>query len=102
MLCDALKDDAPDGYNYVIEQGRKYHKIIMITESGDRSIHCFVDKKTGSVLKPASWKAPAKGERYNLCIIKDREFLIDNKNADWNGKYLYMVNVVGFDQKRGF
>jgi hypothetical protein len=87
MLCDALKDAAPDGYDYIIESGNKYHKIVMIDCGGSRSVHAFVDKKTGSVLKSASWRAPAKGERYNLLIIKDREWLLEN--ADWSGGYLY-------------
>jgi len=88
MLCDALRDAAPDGYDYIFESGRKYHKVIMIDSSGGRSVHCFIDKKSGSVLKSASWKAPAKGERYNLLIIKDREWLFEN--ADWSGNYLYL------------
>ena len=75
------------GVDFTIESGRKYHKIIMKDSSGSRSAHCFVDKKTGSVLKSASWKAPAKGERFNLCLIKDREWMM--KNADWSGSYLY-------------
>jgi hypothetical protein len=53
-----------------------------------RSIHAFIDKKTGDVYKPASIKAPAKGIRYNLLLIKDREWLLEN--ADWAGGYLYM------------
>jgi hypothetical protein len=73
--------------DYVIESGKKYHKVIMVNGGGGRSVHCFVDKKTGSVLKSASWKAPAKGERYNLLIIKEREWLFEN--ADWSGGYLY-------------
>lgn len=79
-------------YNFIIESGRKYHKIVMVIDNGlgrspSRSCHAFVDKKTGSVLKSASWKSPAKGERYNLLIIKDREWLL--KNASWSGGYLY-------------
>ena len=73
--------------DYVIESGKKYHKVIFIDGGGSRSVHCFIDKKTGSVLKSASWKAPAKGERYNLLIIKEREWLFEN--ADWSGGYLY-------------
>jgi hypothetical protein len=73
--------------DYVIESGKKYHKVIMVNGGGGRSVHCFVDKNTGSVLKSASWKAPAKGERYNLLIIKEREWLFEN--ADWSGGYLY-------------
>jgi hypothetical protein len=86
-LCEALRMNAPDDYDYVIESGRKYHKIIMIDSGKGRSVHAFVDKKTGSLLKSASWKAPAKGERYNLLIIKDREWLFEN--ADWASAYLY-------------
>ena len=86
-----LKEGICD-YEFIIESGRKYHKIIMMIDNGpdrspSRSVHAFVDKNTGSVLKSASWKAPAKGERYNLLIIKDREYLL--KNAGWSGSYLY-------------
>jgi hypothetical protein len=73
-------------YEFYPETGRKYHKIIM-NAAGQRSCHAFVDKKTGSVLKSASWKAPAKGERFNLLLIKDREWLLEN--ADWASSYLY-------------
>ena len=90
MLCDALVDnfksrnhgkvggyDAPV-YKFYIESGRKYHKIIMETNTGSRSVHAFVDKKTGDLYKAASFKAPAKGVRFNLCIISDREWLFEN------------------------
>ena len=87
MLCDALKDNAPDGYQYIIESGNKYHKIVMIDCGGSRSVHAFVDKKTGEVYKSASWKSPAKGVRYDLRIINQREWLL--ANADWAGSYLY-------------
>jgi phage-related protein len=88
MLCDALKDAAPKGYDYIIDSGRKYHKVIMIDSSGGRSVHAFVDRKTGEVYKSASWKAPAKGIRYDLRIIEQREWLY--ANADWAGGYLYL------------
>jgi len=89
MLCDALKDNAPDGYEYIIESGHKYHKIIMVDDSvrKNRSVHAFVDKKTGEVYKSASWKAPAKGVRYDLRLIEQREWLLEN--ADWASGYLY-------------
>jgi hypothetical protein len=87
MLCDALRDAAPDGYDYIFESGRKYHKVIMIDSGGSRSVHAFVDKKTGQVYKSASWKSPAKGVRYDLRIIEQREWLL--QHADWAGGYLY-------------
>lgn len=103
MLCDALEDnfksrnkgtvglhEAPS-YKFVIESGRKYHKIIMEVPNTNRppsrSVHAFVDKKTGEVYKAASFKAPAKHVRFNLLLIKDREWLLEH--ADWAGGYLY-------------
>ena len=47
----------------------------------------FIDKKTGEVYKAASIKAPAKGVRLNLRLIREREWLLEN--ADWAGSYLY-------------
>ena len=93
MLCDALLMDMqrrhPDsGYKFYIESGRKYHKVIMETESGSCSVHAFVDKKTGEVYKPASWKAPAKIVRFNLLEITSREQCF--ARADWAGSYLYV------------
>jgi len=73
-------------YDFYPETGRKYHKIIM-NANGSRSVHAFVDKKTGEVYKSASWKSPAKGVRYDLRIIEQREWLLEN--ADWAGGYLY-------------
>ena len=54
------------------------------------SVHAFVDKKTGQVYKPASWAAPAKHVRYDLRIIREREFLFNSNNNDWAGGYLYL------------
>lgn len=73
--------------DFKIETGRKYHKVIFYDGGGQRSCHAFVDTKTGELYKSASWKAPAKGVRYDLRLIKDREWLFEN--ADWSGAYLY-------------
>lgn len=82
---DQLKQGISD-YEFIIESGRKYHKIIMVA-NGSRSVHAFVDKKTGEVYKSASWKSPAKGVRFDLRIIEQREWLLEN--ADWASSYLY-------------
>jgi hypothetical protein len=79
--------EGKDLYKFTINTGRKYHKIIMIDTSGSQSVHAFVDKKTGELYKAASFKAPAKGVRFDLRIIKEREFVLEN--ADWAGGYLY-------------
>ena len=85
----ACIDDLKDGrcgYNFTVDTGRKYHKIMM-NANGSRSVHAFVDRKTGEVYKPASIKAPAKGVRFNMLIIKEREMMMEH--ADWAGGYLY-------------
>ena len=94
MLCECLTDDFtrshPNSspYKFYIESGRKYHKIVMETESQSKSVHAFVDKKSGEVFKPASYKAPAKIVRYRLLEIASRELCF--ANADWAGSYLYI------------
>ena len=80
-----LKNDKCD-YDFTLETGRKYHKVIM-SANGSRSIHCFIDKKTGEVYKAATFKSPAKGVRYDLRIIEQREWLL--QHADWASAYLY-------------
>lgn len=73
---------------YIYEKGRKYAKVIHITQpSGQRSAHAFVDLNTGDVFKSASWKSPAKGIRYNLLEDSSREEMY--RRADWSGQYLY-------------
>ena len=76
-------------HEFYIESGRKYHKIIhRATDNGSQSVHAFIDKKTGEVYKPASWKAPAKIVRYNLLDESSREECY--ARADWAGGYLYV------------
>tara|TARA_R100001463_G_scaffold74916_1_gene128914 strand:+ start:171 stop:638 length:468 start_codon:yes stop_codon:yes gene_type:complete len=74
-------------YKFYIESGRKYHKIIMETDGGSRSVHAFVNMKTGELHKAASFKAPVKEPRFDLNIIKEREWVFEN--CDWSGGYLY-------------
>jgi len=83
---DELKSGKSD-IDYTIETGKKYHKVILVSSGNSRSVHCFIDKNTGEVYKSATWKSPAKGVRYDLRLIKDREYLL--ANADWSGGYLY-------------
>ena len=71
---------------YYLESGRKYYKLIH-KDGMIRSVHCFIDKKTGSVYKSSSWKSPAKGERYNLLDDNSRELCYNQ--CDPFGGYLY-------------
>lgn len=84
---DELKSGKCD-IDYQVETGKKYHKVILVNGGGSRSVHCFIDKNTGEVYKSATWKSPAKGVRYDLRLIKDREYVLEN--CDWSGGYLYL------------
>ena len=90
VLMEALTQDAPEGYTYAIDGGRKYHKVWMYRNGKRDSIHAFVDKKTGDVLKPASTKAPAKGVRFNLLDEASREDMLSR--VGWSGGYLYLTH----------
>ena len=94
MLCDALQQSHqrshPNGQNYsyaLFSSGRKYHKVMQCVNGETESVHAFIDKKTGELYKAASFKQPAKGVRFNLLIITEREFVLEN--CDWAGGYLY-------------
>ena len=86
---------------FKVKTGEKYYKIVQqefetwegskyYGQYRDASVHAFVDKKTGQVYKPASWQAPARHVRFDLRIIKEREFLFNYKNTGWAGGYLYL------------
>ena len=55
--------------------------ITALLDTGQGSVTAFIDKNTGEVYKPASWKAPAKHVRFDLRIIREREFLHNPKNV---------------------
>ena len=60
-----------DCYDGVVREGRR--------------CFMFIDKETGAVYKPASYKAPAKGIRFQL------ESLVDNPEiVDPYGSFLYV------------
>ncbi len=91
QLCRALEADydrrypnSSDPVRFSVELGRKYWKINQV----DGGVHAFVDRNTGEVYKPASWKSPAKHVRYDLRIISQRDACLSN--ADWAGGYLYL------------
>ena len=90
-LVDALEanynsryPDSSSPVKFETSVGRKYIKIIQV----NGGVHAFIDKKTGEVYKPASWRGPAKIVRYDFRIINEREACF--ANADWAGSYLYL------------
>ena len=99
---DAIENGTANLYKFDYQVGKKYIKVfnLQYQESCDYynrpagyragSVTAFIDKNTGEVYKPASWKSPAKHVRFDLRLIKDREFLHNPKNVDWAGGHLYM------------
>ena len=98
---DAIENGTANLMKFVVKTGKRYYKIVQqefetweksrnYGKYADGSVHAFVDKKTGQVYKPASWAAPAKHVRYDLRIIKHREFLFNSNNTGWAGGYLYI------------
>ena len=95
---DAIENGTEKLMYFKIKTGKKFYKIVQMNfdtfqnrnEYREGSVHAFVDKQTGQVYKPASWQAPAKHVRYDLRIIREREFLFNSNNTDWAGGYLYL------------
>ena len=99
---DEINNGTANLYKFTYTTGKKFHKVYFLqyeeaNEYYNRkagytagSVHCFIDKQTGEVYKPASWKAPAKHVRFDLRLIQDREFLFNPNNIDWAGGHLYM------------
>ena len=95
---DEIENGTANLMYFKIKTGKKFYKIVQMNfdtfqnrnEYREGSVHAFVDKKTGQVYKPASWQAPAKHVRFDLRIIKEREFLFNSNNTGWAGGYLYL------------
>ena len=99
---EKIENGTANLYKWDYKVGKKFIKVfnLQYQESCDYynrpagyrqgSVTAFIDKNTGEVYKPASWKSPAKHVRYDLRIIREREFLLNPKNCDWSGGHLYM------------
>ena len=101
--CGSLEENFKQQYpnssrskEFKMQLGRKYWKISMWDVASDgvnfrtEGVHAFVDKNTGQVYKPASYKSPAKHVRYDMRLIKDRANLHNPNFTDWAGGYLYL------------
>jgi len=95
---DAIENGTANLMKFKVKTGKRYYKIVQMefdtfqnrNEYREGSVHAFVDRNTGEVFKPASWAAPAKHVRYDMRIIRERNFLHDPSNVTWAGGYLYM------------
>ena len=101
-LCKSLEQNYQQSFpnsssdkTFKMELGRKYWKIVQTDIDADGKVwsggvHAFVDRNTGQVYKPASYKSPAKHVRYDMRIINNREQLHNPNFTDWAGGYLYL------------
>ena len=98
---DAIENGTANLMKFVVKTGKRYYKIVQqefetwekskyYGQYRDGSVHCFVDKETGDVYKPASWAAPAKHIRFTFQNVDHLKFLLNPKNVNWAGGYLYM------------
>ena len=98
---DAMENGTANLMKFVVKTGKRYYKIVQqefetwekskyYGQYRDGSVHCFVDKETGDVYKPASWAAPAKHIRFTFQNVDHLKFLLNPKNVGWAGGYLYM------------
>ena len=95
---EKIENGTANLYKFDYKTGKKFYKVFFLefdtfkgrNEYRAGSVHAFIDKNTGEVYKPASWQAPAKHVRFDLRLIKDREFLFNWKNISWSGGHLYM------------
>ena len=99
---EKIENGTENLYKWDYKVGKKFIKVFNLQyeepndyynrKGGYRagSVTAFIDKNTGEVYKPASWKSPAKHVRFDLRIIRHREFLHNPKNVDWAGGHLYM------------
>ena len=98
---DAIENGTANLMWFKVYSGKRYYKVVQQdfeTWSGskyfnqyrDSSVHSFVDKETGEVYKPAGWAKPAKHVRFDMRDVKQLRFLLNPKNVDWAGGYLYL------------
>ena len=91
QLCDILDERFRQEFptlnqTFTVDKGRKYYRVWAI--DNQKTIHCFVNIKTGDVFKPESYNKPAKHVRYNLLDDVSRQSMFEK--AHYAGGYLYL------------
>ena len=87
---NAIESERQTYTQFEYEVGRKYIKVwSYLVSYGERkngnSCYMFIDKNTGAVYKPASYKAPAKGIRFWINQLADNPDICDPY-----GSFLYI------------
>lgn len=83
---------------FIAVPGLKYDKIILSTTWDGRkpqtSVHAFIERKTGYLIKAANWSSPQKNSDGTLAVryhLNDENMVaMVVNNADIHGSYLYL------------
>lgn len=81
-LVAGLNEKFAGSYTFVATAGHRYDKIQCRNLDGGGPVHAFVNRATGFVHKPASYRRPAPGPRYTTAEAAVAA-------ADPYGGYLY-------------
>jgi len=98
VKCQKVVDEHMRNYSWeeklVIKKGRRYDKIVCEDYNrpgGEKScnsrVWAFIDKTNGNILKPATWKAPAKHARGNIYESPSRDGRKHDDSMQFVGAY---------------
>lgn len=81
------------GQVWSAERGSRYTRIVQRYPDGGPmggggNVHCFIERATGTVLKSAGWKGPAKGGRGSIATPAALAACV--ARADQFGGWLYV------------
>lgn len=89
VLSEKFNNEYPHFDGLLVLEGRKYDKIVIAkNRNGDlmpERVFAFIERSTGDLYKPATYKAPAKGKRYNGNELMSMAV----EDADLYGSFLY-------------
>jgi hypothetical protein len=86
-----------DTYLFTVEYGKKYDRIVQEYskhfDSRHRSVHAFVERSNGKLIKAAGWAAPQRDKsglayRYDLSTAEGFKKAADSATS--TGGYLYL------------
>lgn len=89
LLAIALKADEEfkkhysslEAPKFSMDIGGRYIKIVRHdAKNGSRSVHSFIDRSNGDILKAASWRGPAKHPRGN---VFEADYGMKSSGANW-------------------
>jgi hypothetical protein len=91
-FANALNEKFSD-YTFDVDYGRKFDKVTQErVTGGGGSVHAFIERETGKLIKAAGWNAPQKGVNglaYRYDLSTEEGFDLALEKSDQYGGYLY-------------